>query len=351
MKSSVNVYKLEEELSKHPDKMFVSYLTDDFKNGFDTGLSVLPQVSFQCDNLLSARKDPTTTYDLLQAELDKGYLIGPFDFVPFETYRISPLGIAIGKYSGKKRLIVDLSAPHQNEQHKSLNELIDKEEFSLSYVTIDNAIKKIKDLGRNSWLCKVDVRDAFKLVPIKKHLWAFHGVKWNKKFYFYTRLVFGSRSSPKIFDSLSEAVCWILKNNYNIQHVLHLLDDFLTIDEPDSFPERTMAILTLVFKKLGIPLSTHKTVGPATVVEYLGIILDSCRMEARLPADKITRIADILCSFMTKRTCTKQELLSLLGHLNFACRVIYPGRAFVSYLISLSTTVKALHHHIKLTKE
>ena len=43
---------------------------------------------------------------------------------------------------------------------------------------------------------------------------------------------------------------------------------------------------------------------------------------------------------------------SLLGHINFACRVIYPGRAFVvSYLLSLSTTVKALHHHIKLTNE
>ena len=40
------------------------------------------------------------------------------------------------------------------------------------------------------------------------------------------------------------AICWILKHNYNIENVLHLLDDFLTIDRPDSFAERTMAILT-----------------------------------------------------------------------------------------------------------
>ena len=204
---------------------------------------------------------------------------------------------------------MDLSAPHQNKQHKSLNELIDKEEFSLSLVTIDNAIRKNRELGKNSWLCKVDIRDAFKLVPIHESLWPFHGVKWNNKYYFYTRLVFGSRSSPKIFDSLSEAVCWILQNNYGIQHVLHLLDDFLTIDAPDSVPEITMAILTLVFKQLGIPLSTHKTVGPTTVLEYFGIILDSCRMEARLPSDKVLRISEILKSFMTKKACTKQELL------------------------------------------
>ena len=64
-------------------------------------------------------------------------------------------------------------------------------------------------------------------------------------------------------------------------------------------------------------------------------------MEARLPMDKIEQIKSVLISFLDKKSCTKQQLLSLLGHLNFSSRVIYPGRAFVSYLITLSTTVKA----------
>ena len=38
---------------------------------------------------------------------------------------------------------MDISAPHENEHHPSLNELI-KEDYSLSYVTIDNAISLIK---------------------------------------------------------------------------------------------------------------------------------------------------------------------------------------------------------------
>lgn len=133
--------------------------------------------------------------------------------------------------------------------------------------------------------------------------------------------------------------------------MIHLLDDYLTIDPPNSLPDRTMAILSLVFKKFCIPLSKHRTVGLATVLEYLGIILDSGLMEARLPSDKIQRISETLKWFINRKSCSKQELLSLLGHLNFACRVIYPGRAFVSYLISSSTTGKALHHHIKLNKE
>ena len=162
--------------------------------------------------------------------------------------------------------------------------------------------------------------------------------------------MFGSRSSPKIFVTLSEAVCWILENNYGIRNILHLLDDFLAIDSPTADADRTMAVFKYVFERLGIPLSINKTVGPVTEIEYLGVILDSIKMEACLPKDKVDRISNLLSSFMNRRSCTKQELLSLLGHLNFASRVIYPGRAFVSYLISLSTTVRSLFH-VKITSE
>lgn len=74
-------------------------------------------------------------------------------------------------------------------------------------------------------------------------------------------------------------------------------------------------------------------------------------MEARLPHDKLQRILETLSTFLDKNTCTKRQLLSLLGHLNFAWRVVRPGRSFVSYLISLSTTVSELHHHVTITAE
>ena len=151
--------------------------------------------------------------------------------------------------------------------------------------------------------------------------------------------MFGSRSSPKLFDNVSKAICWILKKNYNIEKVLHLVDDFLTIDRPTFLADRTMAILTMVFNKLGLPLSVKETAGPSKVLEYLGVILDSEQMEARLPLDKLRRITDAVTHFRVGRHALNNGLLSLLGHLNFACRVIYPGCAFLSYLIRLSCTV------------
>ncbi|XP_033744158.1 uncharacterized protein LOC117330047 [Pecten maximus] len=98
-------------------------------------------------------------------------------------------------------------------------------------------------------------------------------------------------------------------------------------------------------------MALHKTCGPNTVIGYLGIILDSHKMEARLPIDKLQRDTEILRSFQNRQSCTKRELLQLLGHLIFASKVIIPGRSFVSHIIKLSTTVKALHHHVKLNSE
>ena len=107
------------------------------------------------------------------------------------------------------------------------------------------------------------------------------------------------------------------------------------------------------FNRLNIPLATHQTLGPTTCLEFLGIILDKEKLEARLPQDKVNRICEFIKIILHKYSCTKRELLQLLGHMNFATSVIIPGRSFVSYLIELSTsvTVKELHYYVHLNKE
>ena len=344
----IDIDTLVSELTNHPDKDFVSYLTNGLRYGFNTGLLSRPQVPYICKNLMTAKKDPTAVKELIHTELSKGFLLGPFERIPYQIYRINPVGVAQHKYSQKKRLIVDLSAPHNNDDHPSLNSLIDKESHSLQYVKIDDAIKIIKQLGPGALLIKTDISDAFKLLPIHPDLWPFHGISHDGFYYFYTRLVFGSRSSPKIFDTLSEAICWIAQHNYGIENLLHLLDDFLVIVPPCINATTVKETFLNIFHKLKVPIALHKTDGPATALEYLGVILDSANMEARLPVDKVKRIQDTLALYVKRKTCTKREILSLLGHMNFASRVVRPGRAFVSHLIALSTTVTELHHHITL---
>ena len=208
---AINIHYLSDLLVNHPDRVFVQNHISGLNAGFHVGLNVIPSVTYEWINALSARKDPKSVEAFLQSEVDKGYMIGPFA-EPHDCYRTSPLGLAERKYSSKKQLILDLSAPHDNEEVASLNGLINKEEYSLSYVKIDDAIRIIKSLGPGAWLCKRDMVDAFKQITIHPSLWPFYGAKWHDKYYFDTRLAFDSRSSPKIFNWLSSAITRILQN-------------------------------------------------------------------------------------------------------------------------------------------
>lgn len=197
--SLINFQQLKLELKNHENSEFVSYILDGFTFGFDTKVKKLNLKIQECKNLLSAQQNKSAVDELLSSEIKKGFLSGPYQTAPFQQYRVSPLGIAERKYSKKKRLIVDLSAPHNNDAHPSINDLIDKDECSLSYVSIDDAIKCIKKFGKDALMCKTDISDAFKLIPILPSQYHLFCVKWRNQYYFYTRLAFGCRSSPKIF--------------------------------------------------------------------------------------------------------------------------------------------------------
>lgn len=342
----LNLRVLASELSSHPNSVFVDHLLSGLSQGFRVGVLADPEVTYVAKNLLSAVSDPDTVARLVASEVSKGYIVGPFDSSPFSVFRTSPLGVATGKYSGKKRLIFDLSAPRCGPV-LSINSLIPPVPFSLHYATVDDAVKLIKLAGRGAWLSKADITDAFKIVPIHPSQWPLFGVRWDSKYYFGVRLTFGCRSSPCIFNHVSEALCWILLNRVGVPAVIHLLDDFLLVDPPgDSVG--SLGKLRRCFLSLGVPLSEAKTVGPVTRLEFLGITLDSVRMEASLPGEKLERIRAIAASFVPECLVTKRRLLSLLGHLNFAMRVIPQGRSFISRLLDLASSVPGLHDVLSL---
>ena len=55
-------------------------------------------------------------------------------------------------------------------------------------------------------------------------------------------------------------------------------------------------------------------------------------MEARLPADKLTRLSTDLNPWQTKTSATLQELQSLFGTLNFVCKLLQMGEVYFSTL-------------------
>ena len=145
---------------------------------------------------------------------------------------------------------------------------------------------------------------------------------------------------------------WILKNNYMITDLMHYLDDYFTVGPSNSkICANNVNIIIHMASHLGIPMATEKLEGPTTSLVFLGILIDTTRMETALPDDKLKELLAELQSWSSRKKCLKRKLLSLIGKLNFACRVIPAGCIFLCRLIDLSTTARLPHHHISMNLE
>ena len=102
---------------------------------------------------------------------------------------------------------------------------------------------------------------------------------------------------------------------------------------------------------LGFPIAMDKVDGPATVLPFLGLELDSVSQQIRLPPDKLREILEELTKWQSCSKTTKQKLLSLIGKLAFAAQAVPAGRLFITCLITLSTKAKRLHHSIRLNSD
>ena len=80
-------------------------------------------------------------------------------------------------------------------------------------------------------------------------------------------------------------------------------------------------------ERLGVPIAVHKTEGPASVLRFLGIELDTLAMTFRLPQEKLQRLQREIGQWMERKGCTKRELLSLVGQLQHTCYVVRPRRS------------------------
>ena len=145
---------------------------------------------------------------------------------------------------------------------------------------------------------------------------------------------------------------WVIKSKLGVPNVIHILNDFFFVTKPPrSVCSTALCNILCLFTELDIPVAPGKTFPPTTSLEFMGVLLDSNKMEARLPLDKLTRTKEALHDWSCKKSATLRELQSLIGTLQFACRVVVPGRAFLQRIISLTKGISNSRWHIKLNAE
>ena len=123
-------------------------------------------------------------------------MAGRFDNPPIANFQVSAIGLVPKKHSAKFRTIFHLSFPKSGSA--SINASISKDDFSLQYVTIDNAIKGIKSLGPGCFMAKTDIESAFRLIPVHPDDYELLGMHGNGKYY-YDKVLISVLEAPRLF--------------------------------------------------------------------------------------------------------------------------------------------------------
>ena len=335
-------------LEGHPDPIFANYvltgITSGFRIGFGYGNHSLHPTG---KNLRSAYDHPEVVDSYLQNEVSLNR-VAELTPATLPWLQVNSFGVIPKPHKpGKWRLIVDLSAP---EGH-SINDFIPKEKCSISYISVDLIANTILHLGQGAMLAKADVQEAFRTIPVNPADRLLLAMEWKGAIFFDKVLPFGLRSAPIIFTAVADALEWIVRRQ-GVPYIFHYVDDFILVGKPHSSDcANYLATMLRTCTSLGVPIAPEKCEGPAKSLTVLGIELDTELMQLRLPADKLSRLVESLRVWRGRKCCTKRELLSLLGSLQHAAKVIKPGRAFVRRVIDLSTTRRHLESRIRLNCE
>ena len=336
-------------LQAHPDRDFVAYIVEGLRDGFRIGFNYAGHTCNPAKrNMLSASQHPAVIDEYLREECGLSRIIGPLNAMEVEGIQISRFGVIPKPHKpGKWRLILDLSHP----DGASVNDGISDELSTLSYVSVDDIVDTILALGQGSLLAKIDVRSAYRVVPVHPEDRMLLGMSWKGSIYVDAALPFGLRSAPKIFTAVADACEWILGQR-GLRRVRHYLDDFIVVGPPDSPKcQEDLDIMCHTCGELGLPLAEEKQVGPSTQLVFLGIELDTVHMEIRLPAEKLLHVTELVASWRGRKSCRMRELQSLVGSLQHTCKVVSPGRSFVRRMHELLKRGNKGSDHLRLNRE
>lgn len=334
-------------LRAYPNRCDAAFLEAGFRDGFRIPGDGSGPVEF-VKNLASVRLRPDVVSEKLAKEVSLGRMAGPFSCSPLQNLCVSPLGLVPKKEPGKFRLIHHLSYPRGG----SVNDGISADLCKVVYTSLDAALVWVRRYGRGTLLAKTDIEAAFRLLPVHPDSFRYLGCCWDGGFYVDKCLPMGCSVSCAFFERFSSFLEWVVRQESRVSSVLHYLDDFLFLGPAGS---RVCLILLRAMERIsadfGVPLALDKTEGPVTVIKFLGIVIDSELMECRLPEDKLVDLRRVVGEARVARKIRLRELQSLIGKLQFACRIIPMGRVFCRRLAMLTAGVSSPSHFIRLTAD
>ena len=167
-------------LANHPDRRFAAYITNGIREGFRIGYDYQSNKCKKATgNMRSAADHPEVIREYIAKECSEGCILGPFDPNLLPEVQISRFGVIPKRNSSSWRLVLDLSSP----EGWSVNDGIDPDLCSLSYVSIEDAARAIVESGPGSKLAKIDIKNAYRIVPGHPEDRLLLGMVWDEGLY------------------------------------------------------------------------------------------------------------------------------------------------------------------------
>jgi hypothetical protein len=332
----------EKELIGDPDSVF---LLNGIENGFCIShVTDIAQVKdVECNNHPSA----LAHHDLVDKEFKHQLKLGNYVRAKCKPTIVSPLGAILKDGGQDVRIIHDGSRP--------IGEAMN--DYTILHPTRYQTLQEAYSLAKpNTYLAKVDLKSAYRSVPIRPTDYCLTGVKWtftgdsSPTYLFDARLPFGCSQGPNVFHRLSQAVRRFMANRGYCNIVVYL-DDFFIVAE--TFEECCMVqnVLISLLISLGFLVSWAKVYGPSEVLSFLGVVINTKLCTLSLDDSKLAKLKCKLQAFYVKKRANKRQLQSLAGLLNWACQAIRGGRYFLRRILDSVNSLKQRSHKCILSNE
>ena len=266
--------------------------------------------------------------------LKSGYLCGPFTEPPLPNLRINQV-FAV-EQPEKFRNIVNMSFPKK----RSHNDAIDTTRLpKITMATTRQVGQAVKKAGPSGVMSKLDMKDAYKLLPVHRSELKYQGFMWMGRIFIEKMLVFGNKRAVPAFDNFHESVVNLVRVEAQTKkdNEYRILDDMLHISRSSEENAKFVNKYLEIAEDLNIPLAKldgkKAFIGKSEGI-MLGVFFDAKTQSWALPSDKIQRYMYALQSVVNKKLVSKLELQKVNGIVNFVTLLCPQLRFFRNPLVN-----------------
>lgn len=210
----------------------------------------------------------------MDAEVEEQVKLGALREVPPTFPKLLLPVFVVDKKGGGKRPVINATP---------LNDWVRAPHFKMEGIPTVEAI-----VQRDDWMLTLDIAKAYVHLPLHPEAQEYLCFRWAGKVWSYTALPFGLNLAPRAFTKTLRGVVGEIRRR-GVRCTIYIDDLLLAATSPKAVTHH-MAFAILLLTELFFSIKRAKTpTVPRQLVEYLGVLVDSVRMELRLPLARMTR--------------------------------------------------------------